>query len=115
MVLDNQTRFAIVAYDLSIPCPVQRPPTALILSRTLLRILPKPNDIANVLSLLSAAAPLGLKIRLIDRRPALEGGIWSNVYFVALQHDSASALRESLPDLVTGLRRHADVVNLGIW
>jgi prephenate dehydratase len=108
---DNQTRFVVVSHHQITPFPLQGKPAA-IKSRTVVRISPKKNGFGKVLSLLSSAA---FTLQRIDRRPALEGETWSDVYFVELSWDAASTLEHSLPNLVHSIREYADVTTLGTW
>ena len=112
MCTDNQTRFAVVSYHPVTAFPLQGKPAAM-KSRTMIRISPKKNGFGKVLSLLSSAS---FTVQRIDRRPALEGETWSDVYFVELGWDAASTTTEdSLSDLVHSVREYADVTILGTW
>jgi prephenate dehydratase len=108
---DNQTRFVVVSYHPIMPFPLQGKPAA-IKSRTIIRISPKTDGFGKVLSLLSSTT---FTLQRIDHRPALEGETWSDVYFVELSWDAASALEDSLPSLVRSVREYADVTTLGTW
>jgi prephenate dehydratase len=108
---DNQTRFAVVSYGPATPFPMKKESVAK-RTRSMIRICPKMDGFGKVLSLLSSST---FTLHRIDRRPALEGETWSDVYFVEISCDAASGFEQSLPDLVRSLRQHADVVLLGTW
>lgn len=114
-VSDNQTRFAIVGYN-CVGSPPFQGSCDKVSTRTLLRVSPRKDKFGSVLSSISTESSLrSLVIERIDRRPALDGDAWSDVYFIELSHGPAVGLEEGIRGLLGSLQPDSNVIVLGIW